>query len=366
MSDSLFYLIALTAVPQIGPVQARLLLQHFSPAELFRAKRSELQRIEGIGTERARAIQQFQDFSLAEDEIRFIENNQIQAIDYNDPRYPQRLLHCYDPPVLLYYQGISSLNASRMLAVIGTRQPTEQGGYLTEQIVEELTKHDVVVVSGLAQGIDAIAHRQSLKNKGQTIGVLAHGLDRIYPNHHRKLAETLRTNGGLLTEFRHRTEPDRYHFPARNRIVAGMTDATLVIESGEKGGSLITASLANQYNRDVFAVPGRINDTKSIGCLQLIRNHQAAVFTSTQDLLSTLDWLDEKRPAAIQAMTLFPELNDEEKKIVDLLKKNESIQQDVLGWRTGLPASKLSGRLLELEMKGVIVSLPGKQFRLRS
>lgn len=366
MSDSLFYLIALTAVPQIGPVQARLLLQHFSPAELFRAKRSELQRIEGIGTERARAIQQFRDFSLIEAELRFLENHQIQAIDYNDPRYPQRLLHCYDPPVLLYYQGISSLNASRMLAIIGTRQPTEQGCYLTEQIVDELTKHDVVVVSGLAQGIDAIAHRQCLKNEGQTIGVLAHGLDRIYPHHHRKLAEAMRTNGGLLTEFRHRTDPDRYHFPARNRIVAGMTDATLVIESGEKGGSLITASLANQYNRDVFAVPGRINDPKSIGCLQLIRNHQASVFTTTQNLLTALGWMEEKKSNTAFTLSLFPELDEEEKKIVEYLRNGESIQQDLLGWKTGLPASKLSGRLLELEMKGVIVSLPGKQFRLRS
>ena len=366
MSDSLFYLIALTSVPQIGPVQARLLLQHFSPAEIFRAKRSDLQRIEGIGTERARAIQQFNDFSLAEAELRFLETHQVQAIPYDDPRFPQRLLHCYDPPILLYYQGTASLNASRMLAIIGTRQPTEQGSCLTEQIVEELTKQDVMIVSGLAQGIDAIAHRQTLKMQRHTIGVLAHGLDRIYPNHHRKLAQAMRSSGGLLTEFKHRTEPDRYHFPARNRIVAGMTDATLVIESGEKGGSLITANLANQYNRDVFAVPGRVNDPKSIGCLQLIRNHQASVFTSSHDLLTALGWLDEKKPVAIQAMTLFPELNDEEKKIIDLLKNGESMQQDVIGWKTGLPASKLSGRLLELEMKGVVVSLPGKQFRLRT
>ena len=204
MSDSLFYLIALTSVPQIGPVQARLLLQHFSPAEIFRAKRSDLQRIEGIGTERARAIQQFNDFSLAEVELRFLETHQVQAIPYDDPRFPQRLLHCYDPPMLLYYQGTASLNASRMLAIIGTRQPTEQGSCLTEQIVEELTKQDVMIVSGLAQGIDAIAHRQTLKMQGQTIGVLAHGLDRIYPNHHRKLAQAMRDAADAVGRALHR------------------------------------------------------------------------------------------------------------------------------------------------------------------
>lgn len=366
MSDSLFYLIALTAVPQIGPVQARLLLQQYSPKELFHAKQRDLQRIEGIGIERARAILQFRDFSLAEAELRFLDSQQIEAIPYNDARYPRRLTHCYDPPILLYYQGTAPLNTPRMLAIIGTRQPTDQGCWLTEQIVDELTRHDIVIVSGLAQGIDAIAHRQTMKNNGQTIGVLAHGLDRIYPNHHRKLAAAMRMNGGLLTEFRHRTEPDRYHFPARNRIVAGMTDATIVIESGDKGGSLITANLANQYNRDVFAVPGRINDPKSAGCLHLIRNHQANVFTSTSELLITMGWQDEVKTTPTTALTLFPDLNEDEKKIVDLLRAGESLQQDVIGWKTALPTSKLSGRLLELEMKGVIVSLPGKQFRLRS
>lgn len=365
MSDSLFHLIALTTVPQIGPVQARLLLQHFKPDEVFRAKRSDLQRIEGIGTERANAICRFRDFAVAEAELRFVEKEQIAAIAFTDERYPKRLAHCYDPPILLYYAGTADLNAPRMLAVIGTRQPSEYGSSWTQRIVEELSDQGVQVVSGLAQGIDAIAHRTALKKNQQTIGVLAHGLDRIYPHHHRNLANAMRKQGGLLTEFRQGTEPDRYHFPARNRIVAGMTDATLVIESGEKGGSLITASLANQYNRDVFAVPGRIDDPKSSGCLQLIRNHQAAVFTTTQELLMALGWADENQPVAPPTPTLFPELTEEEQTIVTLLKTNSPLQQDVIGWQANLPASKISSLLLQLEMKGVVVSLPGKQFRLR-
>jgi DNA processing protein len=366
VSDSLFYLIALSAVPQIGPVQARLLLQHFSPAEIFRAKPMELQRIQGIGSERARAIRQFKEFSVAEAELRFIEKQGIEAIPFNDPRYPQRLSNCYDPPILLFYRGTAVLNAQRMLAIIGTRQPSDYGARLTEQIVEELTQSNIVIVSGLAQGIDAIAHRSAMKQQLQTIGVLAHGLDRIYPHHHRRLAQMMCDQGGLLTEFRQQTVPDRYHFPARNRIVAGMTDATLVIESGEKGGSLITAGLANQYHRDVYAVPGRTEDPKSNGCLRLIRNHQAEIFISTQDLLTSLGWADETKPGRTNSGIPFAALNEEEIKILTCLKSTDPTPQDVIGWETNLPVSKLSSILLQLEMKGVVVSLPGKQFRLRS
>ncbi len=365
MSDSLLHLIALTLVPQIGPVQAKNLLQQLTPEEIFRASPRQLQRIEGIGVERANAIHTFRSFDRAALELAFLEKRGIQAIPYNHPAYPQRLLHCYDPPVLLYYAGTASLNPKRVLAIIGTRLPTEQGKEHTERIVEELQDQEITVVSGLAAGIDAIAHRSALRNRMPTIGVLAHGLDRIYPHHHRKLAKEMEGTGGLLTEFPHGTDPDRYHFPARNRIVAGMTDATLVIESGEKGGSLITVSLANQYNRDVFALPGRLQDEKSKGCLQLIKQHQADIFTSTTDMLQALGWLNTHVTKPTMAPTLFPELNELEQKIVDALKEG-STHQDQLGWRLDLSASVLNSALFQLEMKSVIVSLPGKQFRLRS
>lgn len=321
MSDRLLYLISLSLVPRIGPVQARTLLDHFSPQEIFRANRHQLQRIDGIGSERANAILQFRDFARAEKELLFLEKNQITALSYDDPRYPQRLLHCYDAPLLLYYSGYADLNDSRMLAIIGTRQPSDQGREWTERIVEELTGNSITVVSGLAIGVDAIAHRSALRHRLHTIGVLAHGLDRIYPYEHRKLAEEMKKEGGLLTEFVHGTEPDRYHFPSRNRLVAGMCDATLVIESGDKGGSLITASLANQYNRDVFALPGRITDEKSKGCLQLIRQHQSELFTSTNDMLMQLGWLDQPAPTRVMPSVLFHELDPDERSIVELLKK---------------------------------------------
>lgn len=365
MSDQLLHRIALTLVPLIGPVQARLLLQQFQPEEIFRARRNQLLQIEGIGHERAQAILRFRDFDRAEKEIRFLENQKIRALAIDETDYPKRLLNCYDPPVLLYYKGQADLNASRMLAVIGTRQPSEYGSMWTEHITEELKDCSVTVVSGLAAGVDAIAHRAALRNQLSTIGVLAHGLDRIYPYHHRKLAAEMEKKGGLLTEFLHGTEPDRYHFPARNRLVAGMTDATLVIESGEKGGSLITASLANQYNRDVFALPGRVGDEKSKGCLQLIRQHQSEIFTSTHDLLERLGWNDQPTTRPNRVQSLFPELSETEKKIVEKLSITNSLHQDQLGWELNILTSQLNSCLLQLEMKGVVVSLPGKQYRLQ-
>lgn len=363
MSDPLLHLIALTLVPQIGPVQARTLLQHFEPEAVFRAKRGQLLSIEGIGPERANAILHFKNFSRAESELRFLEKRKIRALPIHHPDYPQRLLHCYDPPILLYYAGEADLNEKRMLAIIGTRQPTEQGRLWTERIIEELSGMNITILSGLAMGIDAIAHRSALKRKIKTIGVLAHGLDRIYPWHHRKLATEMETCGGLLTEFVQGTQPDRYHFPARNRIVAGMADATLVIESGEKGGSLITASLANQYNRDVFALPGRIQDEKSTGCLKLIRQHQAELFVSTEDMLTHLGWQVEQTAKKQQIPTLFPDLSDTEKSILQLLKEKDAWHQDQIGWKLNLSAAQLSSALLQLEMKGAVVSLPGKKFQ---
>jgi len=323
VSDPLLSLIALTLVPQIGPVQARTLLQHFEPEEIFRAKRNQLQSIEGIGPERATAILGFRNFSRAESERRFIEKRKIKAIPINDPNYPKRLLHCYDPPVLLYLAGEADLNEKRMLAIIGTRQPTENGRLWTERIVEELSGNEICILSGLAVGVDAIAHRSALKHKLKTIGVLAHGLDRIYPS------------------------------------------ATLVIESGEKGGSLITASLANQYNRDVFALPGRMQDEKSSGCLKLIRQHQSELFISTQDMLTHLGWGEQQAPQKQAALSLFPELTETENRIVTLLTQGDALHQDQIGWKLNLSAAQLSSCLLQLEMKGVVVSLPGKKFQAR-
>lgn len=367
MQDALLYQLALTLVPHIGPVQAKILLQHCEPEEIFHAKKSWLEKLEGIGPVRAAAIRDFTDFSEAEAEIRFTEKFKITPLFLTDPAYPRRLLTCYDSPTLLYYRGEADLNAGKMLAVIGTRSNTEYGRQVTEKIIKELEGHGVTIVSGLAFGIDAIAHKAALKNNLSTLGVLAHGLDQVYPPDHTGLAkDMLRNRGGLLTEFRSGTKPDKHNFPNRNRIVAGMTDATLVIETGPKGGSMITAELANSYNRDVFAVPGRITDTKSSGCNYLVRNNKAVLLTDTHELLELMNW-DVRQPkqktGRIQR-ELFIELSPEEKVLSAILQEKESVHIDELHARSGLSSSAVAGALLRLELQGLLLSKPGKIYSL--
>ncbi|HSU27370.1 MAG TPA: DNA-processing protein DprA, partial [Chitinophagaceae bacterium] len=246
MSNDLVYRISLTLIPQIGPVQAKILLQHFEPDEIFQAKRSSLEKIEGIGSIRAHEIRSFSRFSVAEAEIRFMEKNGIRVLFLSDKEYPQRLLNCYDSPTLLYYKGGADLNASRIIAVIGTRNHSDYGKQVTEKLLRDLSQHRVLVISGLAFGIDAIAHKAAIKNEMPTVAVLAHGLNQVYPSEHAALAkDMIKHNGGLLSEFNSLFKPDKHNFPVRNRIVAGICDAVIVIETGNKGGSMITAELAN-------------------------------------------------------------------------------------------------------------------------
>ncbi|HPH33411.1 MAG TPA: DNA-processing protein DprA, partial [Chitinophagaceae bacterium] len=254
----------------------------------------------------------------------------------------------------------------RMAAIIGTRSNTEYGRQQTEKIVEALAAAKVTIVSGLAYGIDAIAHKSSLKNEIPTIGVLAHGLDQVYPPAHNGMAkEMCRTGGGLLSEFRCGTKPDKHNFPSRNRIVAGMTDATIVIETGEKGGSIITAELANNYNRDVFALPGKVTDHKSAGCNNLIRSNKAALLTEPAQLIELMGWEEKtQKPGRASQRELFIELSPEERIIVDLLKEKETLPIDELNYLSGLSSSGVAGALLNLELQSVVLSLPGKQYRL--
>ncbi|MDB5205104.1 MAG: dprA, partial [Flavisolibacter sp.] len=262
MHSELFYQLSLTLIPNIGDVQAKILVQHFGDAgSIFKAKISELEKIDGIGEIRARSIKHFNEFHLAEHEEKFIDKYKIQALFLTDEAYPKRLLNCYDPPTLLFYKGAASLNTSKVIAIVGTRSNTDYGKAFTEKLVKDLLEHNILIVSGLAFGIDAIAHKAALKNGLQTVGVVGHGLDKIYPAQHASLAKEMITEGGgILSEFFSGTKPDKHNFPLRNRIVAGMSDATIVIESTVKGGSMITAKLADAYNRDVFALPGRTTD----------------------------------------------------------------------------------------------------------
>ena len=366
MSPDLPYQIALTLIPQIGPVCARLLTDNFGEARaVFHSSPARLRQIEGLGDVRIQAIRCFNDMHKAEAESIFIENNKITPLFIRHPDYPKRLLNCADAPTLLYMKGNAVLNNSKVVAVIGTRVNTEYGKQLTEQLVHDLAAEKLLVVSGLAFGIDALAHRAALRNALPTVGVLAHGLDLLYPPQHRTLAgEMIQHEGALLTEFISSTQPDRHHFPARNRIVAGMCDAVVVIETGERGGSLITAELANGYNRDVFAFPGRINDNRSAGCNELIRQNKAVLIRHASDLLQFMNWTPQPPAKRLLQKQLFIEMNDDERKLVSLLQERDTVGIDELNWQSGISASSVAAAILSLELKNVIVSLPGKLYRL--
>lgn len=368
MSSELLYQLALTEVPNIGCVHAKILAHEFGTAEkIFKAKLHVLEKIEGVGEIRARSIRAFTDFSKAEEEIRFIEKYKIKPLFLTDKSYPQRLLNCYDSPTLLFYKGEADLNASRIIAIIGTRNHTEYGKQQTEKLIKDLSSQNILIVSGMAFGIDAIAHKASLKNALPTVGVLGHGLDQIYPPDHSNLAkDMLKRGGGLLTEFRSNTKPDKHNFPTRNRIVAGMSDATVVIETKERGGSMITAELANGYNKDVFALPGKVTDNKSAGCNFLIRNNKAMLLTDAEELIEVMGW-EEKAKSEREKKSqreLFIELSKDEKIIVDILKEKDLIHVDELNLKSGLSSSSMAAAILNLELQGVVSTLPGKLYKM--
>ena len=365
MSNDLLYRIALTLVPNIGHIHAKTLINIYGNAQsIFNAKKKELEHIEGIGTVRAKSIKAFTAFLTAEAEIGFIEKYKITPLFITDIDYPKRLLNCYDSPALLYYRGNADLNTQKIIAVVGTRNHSDYGKTVCEKLIQELSAEAILVISGLAFGIDTIAHKAALKNNLQTIGVLAHGLDRIYPTQNNNLAKNMTAQGGLLTEFISNTNPDKQNFPKRNRIVAGICDAVIVIETGKKGGSLITADLANGYNKDVFAIPGRTTDAKSEGCNYLVKSNKAALITGADDLLEIMNWKAVNKPTPKKQRELFIEFTPDEKLIVQLLHEQESIQIDELYLKSGLSSSAVANALLMLEMQSIVQSLPGKLYKL--
>lgn len=365
MPQELMYQLALTRIPLIGDVTVKKLLEHFGSAgNIFNARRQELEKIETVGVIRAGAIRNFRDFTEIEKEIAFMEKYRIQPLFCTDPAYPRRLLHCYDNPAMLYYRGNASLNAPRMINIVGTRHPSAYGRSVCEMLVAGLSAAGVSIVSGLAYGIDIIAHKTALKAGIPTIGVLAHGLDRIYPPAHKQVAVQMLEQGGLLTDFPSRTAPDRQNFPKRNRIVAGICDATIVIESGMRGGSLITADLANGYNRDVFCIPGRLHDPQSAGCNYLIRQNKAVLLTGAADILALMGWEEQAGAGPAVQTRLFPELSEAEQLIMSLFREKSQRHLEELYLQTRLSGSQVATAVFNLEMQSVLRSLPGQLYEL--
>lgn len=367
MNPELFYQLALSMVPNVGDVHAKILVKVFRQvSDIFKASQSMLEKIEGIGPVRAGSIRSFSAFHQVEREMKFIERNEVKALFLTDPSYPQRLLHCYDSPTLLFYKGKADLNASRILSIVGTRNHTDYGRLFTEKLVKDLHDRNILIVSGLAWGIDALAHKAALRNGLLTVGVVGHGLDTIYPIENAQLADDmLRREGGILTEFCSETNPEKHNFPLRNRIVAGLSDAVVIIETETKGGSMITAKLADAYDRDVFAAPGRTIDRKSSGCNHLIKYNKAQLLTSASELLDIMGW-SEKKPAKKKQRELFIELSVEEQKIVQLLQEKETIHIDEINFYSGLNSSSIAAAVLNLEIQGIVSALPGKMYRLAS
>ncbi|NGM62906.1 DNA-protecting protein DprA [Sphingobacterium sp. SGG-5] len=358
--------IALTKIKGVGPKTSRLLLQYCGSAEsVFRSSRKQLLSIPGIGASTVDAILSKTYLNEAEAELAFVEKHHIEMLWLDDANYPRRLKHCEDAPLLLYFKGKGNLNPQKTVSIVGSRNATSYGRRICEEFVRDLKACGVQIVSGLAYGIDIQAHRQALKHDISTIGVLGHGLDRIYPAAHRDTALKMLEKGGLLTEFPSGTNPDRQNFPMRNRIIAGMADVTVVIEAAIKGGALITAEIANTYNRDVCAFPGGIDQEYSAGCNYLIKTHRAHLIRHVDDLCYLMNWeLQEKKSKEKQLPLILEGLSTDEKKIYTFLEEREQATMDEVAIYFDWPQSKLAIILLEMEMQGYLLSLPGKIFKL--
>jgi DNA processing protein len=372
LSDNLLkYKIGIEMIPKVGSINAKKLIGYCGGVEaVFKQSKKALLNIPGIGDCLASEIANQKIIDIAEREIEFIEKFGIKALFYLDNDYPERLRQCDDGPIVLFVKGKSNINFNqeKYISIVGTRKATDYGKQVCENLITGLTEkgYSPIIVSGLAYGIDITAHKTALKNNLQTLAVLGHGLDTIYPISHRNVAKEIVETGALLTDFPSNTKFDRNNFIKRNRIIAGLSDATIVVESGAEGGALITADLANSYNREVFAVPGNVGAKYSEGCNQLIKANKAALIENPDDIEFLLGWepLSTQKPP--KQIVLFSELNDDEKKIVEYLRGVEEESIDILCIKMQIPISKLSSHLLNLEFAGVIRSKPGKIFSLNN
>lgn len=363
--SELFYMLALMRTDGIGDISAKKLIAHFGAAEnIFKAPKRELEKVFRVSQNAIDEIQNKKAFRAAEKELEFLEKNNLTVYFYQDHNYPEKLKHCSDSPVLLFGSGNMNFNNMKVLSIVGTRNITSYGTSFCKKLIEDLVVFNPIIVSGFALGTDICAHLSALENNLQTVAILAHGLNQIYPKSHKKYIKQVEENGGFLTEFWSDSYPDRENFVRRNRIVAGLSDATIVIESAVKGGSLITANLANDYNREVFAVPGKVTDVYSQGCNNLIKTQRANLLTSVEDLVYMLNWDMKPKPEKPAQKQLFVSLTDEQQTIYDYLLKNPREQLDSIARDCNVPIYKTASILLDMELKGIVRPLPGKQFEL--
>lgn len=363
MTDELVYQLSLELVPGIGNRGIRQLISYCgSASQVFQATKGKLMKIPGVGAKMAEAIISSSNLKEAERIILQCEQIGSEILHFTNSKYPQRLRQLPDAPNILHFKGNGEMNPSKVIAIVGTRKATNYGRDITNQIVADLSSLDVSVISGLAYGIDIQAHKEALKNKVPTFAVIAGGLDRIYPSAHKKYAEEMRETGGILSESLPGTKPDAHLFPARNRIIAGMVDATIVVEAAEKGGALITASIADSYGRIVFAVPGEVGKTYSLGTNQLIASQKALIYTGIEDIIYHLGWdLPDFNAPEVE----LPELTGDEEKIFLILSESEkAVEIDMLALQSETPINQVASLLLALEFKGLVNSLPGKKYEL--
>lgn len=361
--EKLLAILRLQKTKAIGDILAKKLIVATGNVEqIFKESIYKLQKISGIGSHVIRHLFEENNIKWAEKELAYINKNKIAFSYFLDDDYPEHLRHCIDAPIMIFKEGNIALSNQKIISIVGTRNITSYGRDFCNQLIEELAIYNPIIVSGFAYGVDICAHKAAIKNKLQTIAVLAHGFDHLYPKSHKKYMHQVIENGGFITDFWHDEAPLRENFLKRNRIVAGISKATVIIESASKGGSLVTADIANSYHKEVFALPGKTTDIYSQGCNDLIKDNKAALLTSAEDIVKMLNWdLSKKSKQPIQQQ-LFIQLNEEEQKIYDFLIKNEKQLLDVISVNCKIPVYKLSSILLQLEMKGVLKPLPGKLF----
>jgi DNA processing protein len=365
MDQTRLSLLALHFIPGIGDHLIRQLISYCGSAEkVFSLPKGKLLKVPGIGEITADSVIKGEPFRLAEQEIIKAQQEDVELLFFMDKRYPSRLKQINDAPTLLYVKGSVDFENPKTVGIVGTRKATEYGRRCVDELVGGLVSHDACIISGLAYGIDIHAHRQAVKKGLSTIGVMGSGMDVIYPSSHRDTAKKMFRNGGLVTEHPFGTKPDAHNFPARNRIVAGLCDAIIIVEAAAKGGALITADIANSYNKDVFAFPGNIGQVSSEGCNNLIKSNKAFLLTSVKDLEYLMNWEAMKSPEKKPEPDLT-QLSEDERPVIQILAaNNDQLMIDELSWKTGIGISKLASVLLTLEFKGLITSMPGKVFKL--